>query len=157
MPEMNLKQLGFTYRTCGPFKIIIIITITKKLKATGDPRYIYRIELDKLRFQHDMAYGSFKDLPRTMGSDNCYVTGHLQLLVIEIMMDINEKFHQWSTILLIRRLKILVWKKKQQSMRIKNWAINNTFPSPENLKDVKCVHLMKIIFGVMILQTPRNY
>ena len=100
MPEMNLKQLGFTYRACGPFKIIIIITITKKLKATGDPKYIYRIELGKLRFQHDMAYGSFKDLPRTMGSDNCYVTG--------IMMDINEEFHQWSTILLIRRLKILV-------------------------------------------------
>ena len=91
MPEMNLKQLGFTYRTCGPFKIIIIITITKKLKATGDPRYIYRIELDKPRFQHDMAYGSFKDLPRTTGSDNCYLTGHLQLLVIEIMMDINEE------------------------------------------------------------------
>ena len=31
--------------------------------------YIYRNELDKSCFQHDMAYGNFKDLARTTTSD----------------------------------------------------------------------------------------
>ena len=30
----------------------------------GDSRYIYKNELDKACFQHDMAYGDFKDLGR---------------------------------------------------------------------------------------------
>ena len=34
----------------------------KTLKETGDLRYIYRNELDKACFQHDMAYGEFKSL-----------------------------------------------------------------------------------------------
>ena len=35
-----------------------------KIKETGDSRYIYQNELDKVFFQHDMAYGNFKDLNR---------------------------------------------------------------------------------------------
>ena len=31
--------------------------------------YIYRNELEKDCFQHDMAYGDFKDLPRRTASD----------------------------------------------------------------------------------------
>ena len=60
MPEMHLKQPGFTYSACGPF--------TKhkeriqKFKETGDVRYIYRNELDKACFQHDAAYADNKDL-----------------------------------------------------------------------------------------------
>ena len=36
---------------------------------TGDTKYIYRNELDKACFQHDMAYGDFKDLKRIKQSD----------------------------------------------------------------------------------------
>ena len=36
---------------------------------TGDINYIYRNELDKACFQHDMAYGDFKDLKRRTQSD----------------------------------------------------------------------------------------
>ena len=32
-------------------------------------RYIYQNELDKACFQHDMAYGDFKDLTRRTASD----------------------------------------------------------------------------------------
>ena len=39
--------------------------MSKKIKETGDSRYIYQNELDKACFQHDMAYGDFKDLNRT--------------------------------------------------------------------------------------------
>ena len=58
MPEMHLKQPVFTYSSCGAF--------TKKkeriqkFKQTGGTNYIYKNELDKACFQHDMAYGDFK-------------------------------------------------------------------------------------------------
>ena len=62
MPEMHLRQPGFTYSACGPF------TKTKKriqkFKQTRDSRYIYKNELDKAFFQHDMAYVDFKDLKK---------------------------------------------------------------------------------------------
>ena len=67
MPEMHLKQPRFTYSACGPFtknKEII-----QKFKETGDTSYIYKSELDKACFQHDMAYGDFKDLARRTASD----------------------------------------------------------------------------------------
>ena len=62
MREMHLKQSGFTYSACGPF--------TKntegieKFMQTGNTFFIYRNELDKAYFQHDMAYGKSKDLPK---------------------------------------------------------------------------------------------
>ena len=60
MPEMHLRQPGFTYSACGPFtkhKERI-----KKFEQTGDTQYIYRNELDKPCFQHDAAYTNNKDL-----------------------------------------------------------------------------------------------
>ena len=62
MPEMHLKQLGFTYSACGLFpknKERI-----KKFKEIVDSRYIYQNELDKGCLQHDMAYEDFKELDR---------------------------------------------------------------------------------------------
>ena len=41
----------------------------KKFKETGDASYIYKNELDKACFHHDMAYGDFKDLARRKASD----------------------------------------------------------------------------------------
>ena len=41
----------------------------QKFKETGYSRYIYEIELDKACFQHDTAYGDFKDLTRRTASD----------------------------------------------------------------------------------------
>ena len=48
MPEMHLRQTGFTYSACRPF------TKNKeriqKFKVIGDSRYIYQNELDKACF-----------------------------------------------------------------------------------------------------------
>ena len=67
MPEIHLKQPGFTYSTCGPF------TKNKeriqKFNQTGDTSYIYKNELGKTCFQHDIVYGNFKDLKRRTFSD----------------------------------------------------------------------------------------
>ena len=41
----------------------------QKFEETGDSRYIYQNELDKICFQHDMTYGDFKDLTRRTVSD----------------------------------------------------------------------------------------
>ena len=63
MPELHLRQPGFTYSACGPF------TKNKERIQTGDLRYIYKNELDKACFQHDMAYGDFKDLTKRTVAD----------------------------------------------------------------------------------------
>ena len=62
MPQMHLRQPRFTYSVCE------IFTKKKeriqKFNETGYSRYIYQNELDKGCFQHNMAYGDFKDIPR---------------------------------------------------------------------------------------------
>ena len=67
LPKMHSKQRGFTYSACGSF------TKNKEriqnFRETGDTSYIYKNELDKACFQHDIAYGDFKDLARRVASD----------------------------------------------------------------------------------------
>ena len=43
--------------------------IIKKFMQTGNTGFIYRNELDKACFQHDMAYGKPKDIARRTQSD----------------------------------------------------------------------------------------
>ena len=60
MPEIHLKQPGFTYSACGPF------TKNKerieKFMQTGNADFIYKNELD-------VAYGKSKDLTKRPQSD----------------------------------------------------------------------------------------
>ena len=67
MPEMHLKETGFTYSACRSF------TRNKerieKFMQTGNTDFIYRNEFDKACFQHDMAYGKSKDLTKRTQSD----------------------------------------------------------------------------------------
>ena len=62
MPEMHLKQHGFTYSACGPS------TKSKErikiFQQTGNTDFIYRNKLEKTCFQHDMGYGKSKDLAK---------------------------------------------------------------------------------------------
>ena len=64
---MHLKQSSFTYSACGSF------TKNKerieKFMQTGNTDFIYKNELDKACFQHDMAYGKSKDLAKRTQSD----------------------------------------------------------------------------------------
>ena len=70
-PKCNLRfcnlRTEFVYSDCGPFtrhKERI-----KKIKQTGDTRYIYRIELGKACFQHDSTYADYKYLLNRTKSD----------------------------------------------------------------------------------------
>ena len=62
MSERHLRQPVFTYSACGPF------TINRqripKFMQTGDTNYIYKNPLNKACFQHDIAYGKYKDLEK---------------------------------------------------------------------------------------------
>ena len=68
MPEINLIQPGFIYSACSLF------TKNKerieKFIKTGNADFLYRNELDKACFQHDMAYGKSKDLTKITQSDS---------------------------------------------------------------------------------------
>ena len=60
----------------------------QKIKETVDSRYIYINELDKACFQHDMAYGDFKDLARRTASDG--VLRDKTFNAAKNMMDMKE-------------------------------------------------------------------
>ena len=62
MLEIQLRQPGFSFSVCRLFsknKEPI-----QKFKETGGSNYIYQNKLDKVCFQHDMAYEDFKYLPK---------------------------------------------------------------------------------------------
>ena len=79
MPELHLKQPGITCNACGSFsknKERI-----EKFIQSGNTDFVYKSELDKACFQHDMAYGKSKDLPKRTKSDK--VLGDLNMMVFK--------------------------------------------------------------------------
>ena len=101
MPEMHLKQPRFTYSACRSF------TKNKeriqKFKETGDTSYIYKNELDKACFQHDMAYGDFKDLVRRTASDKV-----LRGEAFNIAKNPKYDWYLWFMKFLIKTQKVVV-------------------------------------------------
>ena len=67
LPEMHLKQSSFTCSACGSF------TENKKriqiFNETRGTYYIDKNELHKACFQHDIAFGDFKDLATRTAAD----------------------------------------------------------------------------------------
>ena len=67
MPELHLKQPGFTYISCGPFTKHH--ERTQKFRETSNLKHLYRNELEKACFAHDAAYSDNKDLAKRTISD----------------------------------------------------------------------------------------
>ena len=68
MPELHLKQPGFTYSAWGAFT-----THRERIqnfRETGNLKHLYRHELDKACFAHDAAYSESKDLAKGTILDN---------------------------------------------------------------------------------------
>ena len=55
IPELHLKQLGFTYSACGPF-----LKEFKNLETHQKTfrKHLYRNQLDQACFAHDAAYSN---------------------------------------------------------------------------------------------------
>ena len=85
MPEIHLKQPGFTYSACGPF--------TKnqerieKYMQTGITDFSYKDDFDKACFQHDMAYGKYNNLNKRTQQDR----------VKTFKSASNPKYHGYQT------------------------------------------------------------
>ena len=62
----------------------------QKFKETGDSRYIYKNDLDKASFQHDMAYGNFKDLAKGTAADKVLRDKAFNIAKYSNMMDTKE-------------------------------------------------------------------
>ena len=94
MTGMNLRQPRFTYSACGSFTKNK--DRLKKFKETVDSKYIYHNELGKACFQHDIAYGGFKDLPRRTVADKVFRDKAFNIAKkMQNMLDINADLLQW--------------------------------------------------------------
>ena len=146
MPEMHLKQPGFTYSACGPF------TKNKerieKFMQTGNTDFIYKNELDKACFQHDMAYGKSKDLVKRTQSDKVLKDKAFKIAS-------NPKYDGYQ-----RGLASMVYNffdKKSKGSGIfanePNYQLTNELHKPfirKFKKKKKFVHILKTIFGLLI-------
>ena len=96
MPEMHLKQPGFSYSASGP------LTKNKekieKCMQTENTDFVYKNDLDKTCFQHYMAYGKSEDLSRRTESDKV-----LRDKAFEIAS--NPKYDAYQ-----RRLALIIYK-----------------------------------------------
>ena len=68
MPELHLKQPGFTDSACGPFTKHC--ERIQKFRETGTLKHLYKNKLDKACFAHDPAYSDSKNLAQRTISDN---------------------------------------------------------------------------------------
>ena len=146
MPEIQLKQSVFTYSACEPF------TRNKqriqKFMQTAYANYIYKNELDKACFQHDMAYGKYKDLEKRTQSDKV-----LKDKAFEIANNPNNDGYQRGLTSMV--YKIFDKKLKGRGIKniikqIKNKLMNFINQLLGNLKKEKCILLLKTIFQVLI-------
>ena len=117
MPEMHMRQSGFTYSAFGP---LIKNKTIQKFKATGDSRYIYMIELDKACFKHDMARKISKIYQEEWLLAKYYIARHSKLLVVHSMIDINVDLHHWSTNFVITNLETLLTQEPALLKKINN-------------------------------------
>ena len=70
IPEIYLKQPGFTYSACPP-----LANNKEKLQKfvqTGNTNYIDKNDLDQGCFQHDKAYSKYRDLTKRTGSGSVW-------------------------------------------------------------------------------------
>ena len=143
MPEIHLKQPGFTYSACGPF------TRNKerieKFMQTGNTDFIYRNELDKACFQHDMAYGKSKDLIKRTQSDKV-----LKDKAFKIASDPKYDGYQRGLVSMVYKF----FDKKSTSLNKSSGSgianESNYQLLLENLKKEKFIHPLETIFGVLI-------
>ena len=118
MPEKAFKRArNYIYSACGRF--------TKKkerikiFKETGYSRCIYQNGQDQASFQHEMAYGDFKDLTRRTTSYKRFCDIAFSIAKNKKnMMDIKEILLQWFINCLIKRLPV-------QQLKIKIYLLKD--------------------------------
>ena len=144
MPEMHFKQSSFTYSACGLF------TKNKerieRFMQTGNTDFIYKNELNKACFQHDMAYGKSKDLAKRTQSDKV-----LRDKALKIVSDPKYDGDQRGLASMVYEFLIKSLLEVVSLMnQIINWQMSFINQLFENSKKEKVIHLLEIIFGVLV-------
>ena len=141
MPEMYLRQPGFTYSACGPF------TKNKRIEKfiqNGNTDFIYKNGLDKACFQHDMVYGKLKDLAKITQSDKV-----LRDKAFKIASDWKHDGYQRGLASMVRKF----FDKKSSGSGIVNelnYQLANEFQKPIIRKFKKKIYILNTILGVLI-------
>ena len=111
-------------------------------------------ELDTTCFQHNMAYRDFKDLPRRTVSDKIFRKKTFKIVSIpnydRYQRGIASIVHKFfaknlETPLIAQGLELF--------LKINNSIMNYISTSLENFREVEYTHLVKIKFGMLILQS----
>ena len=127
MPEMHLKQPDFTCSGC------VLFTKNKerheKFMQTGNTNFIFKDELDKACFQHDMAYGKSKHLVKRTQSEKV-----LKGKAFKIASDPKYDGYEIG-------LALMVYKFFEKKF-INQWL--------EKFKKEKFVHILETMIGVLI-------
>ena len=100
----------------------------QRFKLTGDSRYIYKNELDKACFQHDMACEDFKDLKKGTTADKV-----LRDKAFNIAK--NPKHHGYQRGLASMFYKCFDKKTKGSSVTLSNKPAIKSIPQNEQLAD----------------------
>ena len=143
MPELHLVDpIVKKYSACGPFT-----KHTQRIQDflnTGKLSYIYKNDLDKACFQHDVAYNKFKDLEKRTQSNIFLKNKALKIAS-------NPKYNGYE-----RGLASIVYKffdKKSKGSGLKeNQQLANELYKPiiRKFKKRKVYSSFRIIFGVLI-------
>lgn len=117
MPELHLRQTGFTYSACRPFPEHRQRIQT--FKETGNLSYIFKNELDKAYFAQYAEYGDGKDIGKKTISNK---------ILKDYEISINPKDDGYQ-----RRLRSMVYKffdKKTGSRTNKNEVLVQELNKP---------------------------
>ena len=144
IPEMHIKQPGFTYKACASFtrnreRI-------EKFMQIGNTDFFYKNELDKACFQHDMAYGKSKDLVKRTQSDKV-----LKDKAFKIASDPKYDGYQRGLASMVYRF----FDKKSKGSGIinePNYQLANELHKPiiRKFRKRKVYYFLETIFGVLI-------
>ena len=107
MPELHLKQPGFTYSAWGPFTKYH--ERIQKFRETDNLKHLYRNELDKACFAHVAAYVDSKDLAKRTVSDKILKDRSHEIAK-------NSKYDGYQGALEGRSINFLIRKQDQESV-----------------------------------------
>ena len=118
---------------------------------TGNTNFIYKNELDKACFQHDMAYGKSKDLVKRTQSDKVLKNKAFKIVSNPKYDGYHRGLASMAYKFFDKKLCLINLKEVVLLMnQIINWQMNFMNQLLENLKKEKVVHTLETIFGVLI-------
>ena len=117
----------------------------EKFMQTENTNFIYKNELDKACFQHDMAYAKSKDLAKRTQSDKV-LRNKVKLRVMQKFGGYQRGLASMVKSFLIKNLVKVVSLMNQ----IFNWQMSFINQLLKKLRKEKLIHLLKTIFGVLI-------